>query len=126
MASEITVNGTLTLRNTSTQQTFAFSPGPTTVTQVATAACGGVQIVGTATEALVVGDVTSPGWLTLRNLHTAVSLEIGSNTSSISVFGLLLPGEYAIMPLGITAVAVRASHTSATNTVNVQYMFHSR
>ena len=126
MAGEITINGSLTLRNTTTQQTFSFSPGPTTATQVATAACGGVQIVGTATEALIVGDVTSAGWFTLRNLSTAVSLELGTNTSSISILGILLPGEYAILPLGTTSVALRASSAAATNTVNVQYMFHSR
>jgi hypothetical protein len=45
-----------------------ISFGPATFTMSGNAVQEGVQVVGTTEEALILGDVTSPGWLFLRNL----------------------------------------------------------
>ena len=57
------------------------------------------QLIGTSQEAIVLGDVTTPGWAMFVNRDTTnfITLLVAS---SGAVFAKLKPGEFALLRLG--------------------------
>ena len=130
MSNEITVRASLTINNVSLQQ--AFNPSPISINQASQIASGGVQNIGTATNAefVALGDVTTAGWSYFRNLNTSTAnwIDMGTGTGSTFVASIRLygGGEIALLPLHPTnAIAARA-FTSSTEANSLQYWVGSR
>ena len=62
------------------------------------------QSVGTSEEALVLGEITSPGWLFAINRDTTNYIELRVATGGAK-FAKLLPGEFCLLRLGSGATA---------------------
>ena len=74
---------------TGTQQGFRDMTGSEMLTNV--------QTVGTSPEAVVVGDVTTPGLWFLRNAGTTGNLLISLDNASADLFSTLNPGEFCLL-----------------------------
>lgn len=108
MANEITVN--LKLSATKTYLKIREDPGPITVDLASAVSSGGVQSIGTAAEAIAVGDVTSAGYAYFRNVSTANYIELGTGTgTSFAAFSKLKYGEAGIIRLGTNAPTAKAN-----------------
>ena len=98
MANEITLTGSLQIANGDFKQDWR--PGTIQITQSTQACAGGVQIIGTSEEAIVVTDVATPGYCFFRNLDATNFVTIGSFVSATYYPALKLKaGEYAICRL---------------------------
>ena len=75
----------------------------------------GVQEIGTANEEVVQGgEVGTPGYVYLRNLHASASIQVGpTNTTEYLV--KLLAGQFCIFPLETTATGIWAKASAAAN-----------
>jgi hypothetical protein len=122
MPNEIQISGAVVFN--STNLLFRFQPPTVNADLANQAAAGGIHIIGTAAESLVITDVTTAGWSYFRNLSTAKDVDIGLNTSTFSALLTLKPGEFTICRLARTDVAVRAN-TANTNTVNLEWRMGS-
>lgn len=115
MADEITVTMRFGVSNGS------YDPGTITVSneqydQTAIGAAEGVQEIGTSEESLATGDLTTYGWLFLRNLDTTNYVQVGFSTG---VYGIRLEaGEPALFRTEPAATVYLLANTAACN---VQY-----
>lgn len=116
MANEISVNVKLSVNNGIFSDDLTASGRFDQSTQ---ASSGGVVLVGTAVQTLTVGDVTSLGFVALRNLSTATAgtayVAIGAyDGTNITDFVALRRGQPALMPLkSDVVIGVRAVGSSA-------------
>lgn len=62
------------------------------------------QNIGTSEEAIVLGEITSPGWAIFinRDLTNFINLKVATGGA---IFAKLLPGEFALLRLGSGAQA---------------------
>lgn len=68
-----------------------------------------VQIVGTSAEAIVVGDVTTVGYVMLKNMDATNFVEIALDSAvSTQVFAKLLAGDFAIFPAKTATMYAKA------------------
>lgn len=97
MANEITIKLTALLQNGSLKRRFA--PGQLQFDQAAAGAAAGVALVGTADEALAIGDLDTEGFLFLLNLDDAEDVLFGPQvgTGVMELIGKLKPGEPAML-----------------------------
>lgn len=127
MANEISVTASLII-NDGANYKVSIQPGAVQADMSAKAAAAGVITVGTAAEAVAMGDVGTAGWSHWRNLSSTTGEYVdigGGSTSSFTPVIRLYPGEVALCPLASTTVIARAS-TSQTNSVSVQHHIQSR
>lgn len=75
MSDEITVSASLRLTNGDLKDSRTGSN--IKVTQTTQASLGGIQVIGTAEEAVTVGDLATPRWAYFRNLDATNYVEIG-------------------------------------------------
>ncbi len=100
-----------------------YSPGIITVSnlqvdQAAVGAAAGVQNIGTTEESLSTGDLTTYGWLFLRNLDTSNYVQVGFSTG---VYGIRLEaGEFAAFRTDPAATVYLKASTAACD---VQYQW---
>jgi hypothetical protein len=73
-----------------------------------------VQIIGTSNEALVVGDVTTVGFVSVKNLDTTNYLEVFLDNANAQLVAKLLPGEACLFKPGTVTLYARAN-TAACN-----------
>ena len=115
MADEITVSIRFDITNGN------YKPGTINLSneafdQAAVGCAEGVQAIGTTEEQLAVGDLTTYGWLYLRNLNATNYVQVGFSTG---VYGIRLePGEPAIFRTEPAADVFLKANTAACN---VQY-----
>jgi len=84
--------------------------GSTTATQAGTNNIGSVQNVGTTTESVALGDVTTIGYLFVKNLDATNYVEFDLNTPVAgTAFCKLLPGECAFIPTRQTTIYAKAN-----------------
>lgn len=84
--------------------------GGNTITQAGTNNIGNVQNIGATTEQLVYGDVTTIGYLFIKNLDATNYIEFDLNTPvSTTAFCRLLPGESAFIPTRQTTIYGKAN-----------------
>lgn len=89
--------------------------------QAGTNNIGNVQNIGTTTEALVFGDVTTIGYMFLKNLDATNYVEFDLNTPvSTTAFCKLLPGECAFIPTRQTTIYGK-SNTAAVDVMVVLF-----
>ena|SRR5438876_7736374 len=97
-----TITATASLRWTSTQDSLAMSVTQAT-TQIGTNAIGNVQRIGITAEQILLGDVTTIGFLGFKNKDTVNSVRIGNDPSvSVAVY-TLAPGQGTIVPTRVTS-----------------------
>ena len=117
MANEITLSGSLQIANGDFKQDWR--PGTIQITQTTQAAAGGVQTIGTSEEAIVVTDVSTPGYAFFRNLDSTNFVTIGTYVSATYYPCLKLKaGEYAIARLDGTKTFYAKADTAS---VKLQY-----
>lgn len=125
MSSEIQVNVSLKASNSNLK--YASPPwGTLMFDQTSQVAIGGVQVIGTATNAefLAIGDVTTAGWCILRNLDSTNYVDVGTRTGTDFYATMRLnAGEIALLPLHPTNVPSAKANSAA---VNLQYQILSR
>ena len=78
-----------------------------------------VQSVGTAAEALDMGDITDPGWAYFRNLDASNYVELFAATGE-TAFLRLNAGEHACVRLSTSATAPFAQADTAS--IDLEYM----
>jgi hypothetical protein len=107
MANEITITLQTLLRNGGLSDNH--SSGSIAVDQASAKVLRNVQTIGTVQEALVLGDITTPGYCVFINLDITNFVEIGVTGS---MFLKLKPGEQAICRLTTTAPFAKADTAS--------------
>lgn len=84
--------------------------GSISASQAGTNNIGNVQNIGTTTEQLTYGDVTTIGYLFLHNLDSTNYVEFDLNTPVAgTAFCKLLPGESAFIPTRQTTIYAKAN-----------------
>ena len=126
MANEISLNVNMSVAKGSLRYTFA--PPPATITLLGNAAAGGVQNIGTSTEALLLVDVTTRGMANFVNLSTGTKVQLGTwDGTTYHPFGQLNAGEPAVLRLsassGTSPVAKVIEPTNGT--ANIQWQVFS-
>ena len=112
MANEITITTRFDVTNGN------YSPGVINISsaqydQTAVGAAEGVQAIGTSEETLSTGDMTTYGWLFVRNLDATNYIQLGFSTG---VYGCRLePGEPALFRAEPAATIYLKANTAACN-----------
>ena len=107
MANETTL--TVGLANTRSGVTVSGSVS-LSITQSGTNNLANIQNIGTTTEALVFGDVTTIGYLMVKNLDATNYVELDLNTPVAgTAFAKLLPGEGCVIPTRQTTIYGKAN-----------------
>jgi hypothetical protein len=84
--------------------------GANSITQSGTDNIGSVQNIGATTEQLVIGDVTTIGYLFVKNLDATNYVEFDLNTPVAgTAFAKLLPGESMLLPTRQTTIYAKAN-----------------
>lgn len=124
MSNEITLSASIRAKNGNLDVSFA--PGTLQFDQTSQVAVGGVQIIGTSTNAefIALGDVTTAGYSWFRNCDTTNYIDIGTGTAT-SFVGLirLYAGQVALCPLHPTNPPSAKANSGACN---LQYTILSR
>jgi hypothetical protein len=107
MANEISISASLTWTKSGATISGASS---STITQVEENVLGNVQIIGTDSETIKFGDVTTPGYLFFRNRDTTNFVQIGiaEIASAANAVITLKAGEGAILPTRLTGWHAKA------------------
>lgn len=116
MANEVGVSVSLRVRNGNADE--SFSAAGAQFDQAAQGSVGGIISVGTNTETITLGDVTTAGYAAFRNLSTATSgtayIAIGSyDGTNVQEFVALRRGQPAVLPLVSTVTVAAKSYGEA-------------
>ena len=114
MANEINIGLNMQVRNGFFSDTA--NPGTIQVDQAALGRGGYVQDIGfAAPEVVDFGDVTTNGYMYLRNLDETNYVTFGpqSDAATIEVFGKLKPGEVALLRVAPTIIMWAQADTAA-------------
>lgn len=113
MANEITM--TFVAKCLNGKLTQKFEPGSLSFDQTAQGMHAPVVVVGTSEEDFAVGDVTTPGWLWLRNLDTTNYVDYGPLASSggMIALGRIEAGEIAAFRMNPSATLRWKANTAA-------------
>ena len=118
MANEINI--TLSVQVTNGFFKHAFNPGQIQVDQAAPGRGGHAQEIGTDEETVDFGDVSTEGYLILRNLDDTNFVEYGPQvgTGDMEILGKLEAGEVALLRLS-PGVVLRAKADTAAVLLDV-------
>jgi len=112
MANEITVSGNLSCDNGGFK--FSTREGSIRVTQTAQGGGGpGVVSVTTSDATVALANVSTPGYLFVKNLDSTNYVEIGPTSGGIVPFIRLRAGEFAVFRVAASAT-IRAQANTAT------------
>jgi hypothetical protein len=117
MAKEITVSCSLNVNNGNYSESFASgSPQFDQTTQLSV---GGVLEIGTATETISLGEVTTAGYAVFRNLSTATAgtayIALGAYVgTNLHEFVSLRRGMPAVLPLASNVTVAAKAYGQAT------------
>lgn len=88
--------------------------GQLSITQSAVGAASGVQAIGTSAENIAGGDVSTPGYLFLKNLDSTNFVEVGKDVSaSFEKLIKLQPGEEAVFRVADSTTIQLKADTAA-------------
>ena len=112
---KITIKGKVTNGEYKTDWNFSqFS-----VNQAASGAASGVQSIGTSAENIAVGDVSTAGYLFIKNLDATNYVDIGKDNTGFVAVGKLKAGEMCCFRVaGSTTIQLKAD----TAACKVQYL----
>lgn len=121
MADEITISASLAVANVfssvSRGVNLSFTPDMSGATFI-----HNVQEIGTAEEAIVMGDVSTPGWAWFRNLDTTNYVEIRPGTGKDDLVRLNA-GEWCVFRFAADVTAPYAVANTAS--VKIEYLICS-
>lgn len=110
MANEITVSATL---NVSKGGAVINSSTSISATMAGDNMLTNVQAIGTGAEAIVVGDITTPGYIFVKNLDPTNYVELALDSGvSTQVFAKLMPGDVALFPAKTITMYAKANTAS--------------
>lgn len=116
MADEITLNLKVKYDKNGVVDSRTFSDN---VDVTGSAMCGGVQTIGTAAEAIAIGDVGTKGYARFLNIDATNYVEIGSDvTGTFYPLIKLKAGESCVVRLSAVTLHARAN----TGAVRLDYM----
>jgi hypothetical protein len=105
MANEISITKRIAWSKGGAQ--IIFTGTDSGIDQVGEQAIENVQIIGATSEAILFGDVTTPGWMGFKNLNATDGATIHISTANPAVVGsstiALLPGRSVILESPATA-----------------------
>lgn len=113
MANEISLSVSLTCTKNGATVTGS---GSNTITMAGDQFLSNVQIVGTTSEAVVVGDVSTVGFVFCKNLDATNYVEVSLDNSQVNLVAKLLPGECCLFKPGTGTLFAKAN----TATCNLQ------
>ena len=122
MANEITLSVNMSVAKGDLR--YTFSPPTASINLTGNAAAGGVQNISTATEALLLVDVTTRGMSNFLNLSTGTKVQLGTwDGTNFNPFQQLNAGEPAVLRLSAsTGTSPVAKVIEPTNgTANIQW-----
>lgn len=116
MANEISLAVSLRVKNGNADESFAVSGAQ--FDQATQGSVGGIVQIGTATETLAIGDVSSAGYAAFRNLSTATAgtayIAIGSyDGTNIQELVALRRGQPALLPLRANVTVAAKAYGTA-------------
>lgn len=88
--------------------------GQLSLTMAGTELIGNTQIIGTSNEALVLGDVTTVGYVFCKNLDATNFVTISVDSSQTQVIAKLLPGEFALFKPNTATINAKADTSSVS------------
>lgn len=106
-AGTVTVSLTFQASKDGTQVTGSYSSG--SLTMAGTELIGNTQSVGTSNEALVLGDLSTVGFVFCKNLSDANYVEIFLDNSNAQLVARLLPGEACLFKPNTSTLYGRAN-----------------
>lgn len=110
MASEIQVSATL---NASKNGASIAGSGSKVIDMSGDQMLSNVQIVGTSAEAILVGDVSTIGYVYLKNMDSTNFVEIALDSGvSTQKFAKLLAGQIALFPASTATLYAKADTAS--------------
>lgn len=114
---KVTIQGTLTKGSGSTATKRTWNNGQLSVDVAATGAFGPQTLsIGTAEEAITFTDITTEGWLFLKNLDGTNYVQWGPESAgAMVVMGRLKPGEEACFRMDSGATLRLKANTAACN-----------
>jgi hypothetical protein len=122
MSNTVTFSGVLNWVNGTTAGGSSSASSSNSVTQSGSTYSGNTQVIGTATEVLVIAaDSVMPGYLFLKNLDATNFVEFDLNTpvsGGTTAFCKLKAGEFAFIPTSRITIYAKAD----TANVNVQIL----
>lgn len=104
MANELAVSGNIRYQKAGVDEVLTFSQA---VDVAGSALSRQVLFIGTTEEAVLMGDVTSPGYVVAHNLDTTNYVQIGAETAEYCI--RLKAGQRAIFPLEGTTIFAKAN-----------------
>lgn len=122
MANEITLSVNMGVAKGDLR--YTFNPPTASINLTGNAAAGGVQNISTATEALLLVDVTTRGMSNFLNLSTGTKVQLGTwDGTNFNPFQQLNAGEPAVLRLSAsTGTSPVAKVIEPTNgTANIQW-----
>ena len=122
MANEITLSVNMGVAKGDLR--YTFNPPTASINLTGNAAAGGVQNISTATEALLLVDVTTRGMSNFLNLSTGTKVQLGTwDGTNFNPFQQLTAGEPAVLRLSAsTGTSPVAKVIEPTNgTANIQW-----
>ena len=111
MANEITVSFNAQVVNGLMRKTIQL--GQMQIDQAAVGRAGHTQEIGTSSEVVDLGDVSTNGMLYLRNLDETNFITFGTDDVLGIIFAELKPGEFAWLRLAPTVVLYAQADTAA-------------
>lgn len=106
MANELTIN--MNASFTKNGATFSRFPSSFNVTCAGDYVQSGVMLVGTAAEALPLGDVATPGYLLIHNLDATNFIEVGYDDTGFKNVVKVSAGKWGLCEMAQAAPQVKA------------------
>lgn len=118
MADELKINVNARLDNGNFKD--RFEPGQIAITQTAIGGHRPIVVVGTSEEVIATGDVSTLGWLLMRNLDATNYVDWGPESGGAMVaIGRIEPGEIAMFRLK-PGVTIRAQANTASCKIDLR------
>ena len=118
MADEISITQQVVIANGNYKRTFA--PGTLKVDQTALGASSGIWSIGTSEEDITFTDITTEGWLVMKNHDATNFVEWGASatTPTLATIGRMEAGESAVFRMEPT-VTLRMKADTASCKVEI-------
>lgn len=105
----MTATISMRLALTGTNVSLAIAPAQKTETPAADAALSNLQTIGTSAEALVVGDIGTPGWLAGINTDPTNYVDLSLVSDGSTPFAKVLPGQPFLVPCATKVIYAKAN-----------------
>ena len=88
--------------------------GSLSLTMAGTEMIGNTQTIGTSSEALTLGDVSTIGYVLVKNLDATNYVEVSLDNSQTQILAKLLAGEFALLKPNTATLYAKANTSSVS------------